>query len=332
PKEPNLSSKKLVAAGISACLGVRVLLAEECAKLPGHPLVKKLTIPDLFHFTNPSLMSVSRRDHGAGVEEIDVLLKSTGGSTDILGISSDATVSDLRRLIALNAHLPEDYLQLIHRSCRIEDENPIGQEGIGHGSVVHVHSFGEAARAVVYEMDESLLDRRFNYDFTKLDDGDTEFIRGGHPYQRPCGFFRHGIKVKGQYEDDIWLGDLGHRTHSTPNEWPVSYHGSKMTNSNIPFGNSGASSSTNGVEGVLTTPSLDIIADKFAENFLFEGNTYQIALQNRINPDEVNGHMVVIPGDVEPPIDYWLSPKQDPSKCTNDVRPYGILIRMVVEE
>ncbi|XP_033122901.1 uncharacterized protein LOC117121726 [Anneissia japonica] len=327
PKEPNLSSTKLVAAGISACLGVRVLLPEECTKLPGHLFVKKLTIHDLFHFTNPSVMSVNGRD-GTEVGDIDIVFKSTGGSTGVLGISSDATVSDLRRLISLNAHLPEDYLQLIHRSCRIENENPISQEGIGHGSVVHVHSAGEAAREVVYEMDESLLDRRFNYDFTNQDDGDTEFIRGGHVYQRPCGWYRHAIKVKGQYEDDVWLGDDGIRTSSTFNEWPVSYHGSKMRNSNIAIENSDA----NGVESVLTTPSLNMVADKFAKTFLFEGNTYQIALQNRINPDDINGHMVVIPGeDVEPPIDYWLSPKQDPYNNVYDVRPYGILIRMAVE-
>ncbi|XP_071959386.1 uncharacterized protein [Antedon mediterranea] len=218
--------------------------------------------------------------------------------------------------------IPEESFELYYKKCEVDDDHSIDKQGISQGAVIHVHSVENDKGTVHYEMDNDLLDPSFNFDFTEMDDGDKEFIRGGHQYQRPCRWFRHALKVKGQYSDDIWLGGPGIRTHSTTGEWPVSYHGSKMTRDNTPIG-SCAGSVEELQEGIITTPSLQTVAEKYAEVFEFEGNTYQIALQNRINPS--SGHMEIIPG--EGTADYWLSPKEDTSKDVNDVRPYGILIR-----
>ncbi|XP_033122888.1 uncharacterized protein LOC117121711 [Anneissia japonica] len=327
----NLRSVQLLAAGISSCLGVIVLPPGE--KPPdGHRITDKITLHDLFHLTNPDVVLNTEQnkdgcDNTVDATNIDVMFKSIGGSTGKVRMSKKASVEEMRRLIASQSNIPLDSLELFHRKWAVENDQSLEKEGIKQGSVVHVHSVKEDAKGTVYyELDKALLDPTFNYDFTKLDDGNTQYFRGGLPYQRPCGWFRHAIKVKGKYEDDIWLGNIGNRTESTAKEWPVSYHGWNMTSDNIPIG----AVASNGLNGIITTPSLHLVAEKFVDTFEFEGNTYQIALQNRINPNAVNGHLVTIPGkETGASADFWLSPKQDPSKRVYDVRPYGILIRRI---
>ena len=76
-----------------------------------------------------------------------------------------------------------------------------------------------------FYIDDSLMDSKFDYDFTgKVDDG-TKYYRGGHEYQRPYGWKRYAIKVLGRFESDKWLGEQGIRSRSSDGEWPVSYHG-----------------------------------------------------------------------------------------------------------
>ena len=76
-----------------------------------------------------------------------------------------------------------------------------------------------------YFIDSSLIDPKFDYDFTnKVSDG-KKYFRGGYEYQRPYGWKRFAIKVLGWLEDDDWLGEAGQRCNSSKGEWPVSYHG-----------------------------------------------------------------------------------------------------------
>ena len=61
-------------------------------------------------------------------------------------------------------------------------------------------------------LDAKMLDASFDYDFTNMRDDGTKFYRGGKPYYRPYGWYRHALKVRGKYDDDLWLGDdaIGH--------------------------------------------------------------------------------------------------------------------------
>uniref|UniRef100_A0A1X7SUB5 Uncharacterized protein n=1 Tax=Amphimedon queenslandica TaxID=400682 RepID=A0A1X7SUB5_AMPQE len=52
----------------------------------------------------------------------------------------------------------------------------------------------------------------FDDDFTHITDDGRVFKRGGYPYRRPYGWNRIALKVKGQYENDIWLGAPHHCT------------------------------------------------------------------------------------------------------------------------
>ena len=65
---------------------------------------------------------------------------------------------------------------------------------------------------------------QYDYDFTKLKDIET-YRRGGEVYERPCGWFRFGLKVLDKYDGNTWLGTTYRSTQSVPGEWPVSYHG-----------------------------------------------------------------------------------------------------------
>ena len=56
--------------------------------------------------------------------------------------------------------------------------------------------------------------------------------------------------------------------------------------------------------------------------------THLIALQNHVNPDTANGHLVIIPpSKTGAGAEYWISPKQSPEDKVFDVRPYGVVVR-----
>ena len=175
-----------------------------------------------------------------------------------------------------------------------------------------------------YFFDPKEFDFKYDFDFTqKKDDGKT-YMRGGYEYKRPYGWKRFGTKVKGKYEDDIWLGPDGIRTEEAPGEWPVSYHGTNVSSAKkiLETGFKPGPRAMYG-KGIYTSPSLEMVEKRYAQEFTHNGKTYKLVLQNRVNPD----HLQVIPASKTlTGADYWFFPERDePGKV--DVRPYGVLIR-----
>lgn len=178
-----------------------------------------------------------------------------------------------------------------------------------------------------YVFDESFLDPTFHFDLSKDKDDGKKYMRGGFEYKRPYGWNRLAMKVIGKYENDAWLGSNGIRTKGDPGEWPVSYHGtdSKSAKLIVKEGYKPGPRKMFG-KGIYTSPSLEMVERLYAQEFTHDGKTYKIALQNRVNPDQQNDHLRIIPAsETGAGADYWLSPKSQ----NNDVRPYGILIREV---
>ena len=170
------------------------------------------------------------------------------------------------------------------------------------------------------------LDPGFDYDFSHVEDDGKTYMRGGFQYERPYGWKRIAIKVVGKYDDDTWLGPNGIRTEEAPGEWPVSYHGTNVKSAKMILieGFRPGQRQLFG-KGIYTSPSLEMVERLYAQEFTCEGKTYKIAFQNRVNPDQRNGHLQIIPASqTSAGADYWLSPGG-----TADVRPYGILIREV---
>ncbi|CAG8521759.1 3558_t:CDS:10 [Ambispora gerdemannii] len=57
-------------------------------------------------------------------------------------------------------------------------------------------------------LDSSLLCPKYNYDFTNIEDNESQYTHGRAPYQRSCGWKRIALNVTGKYDngDDTWLG------------------------------------------------------------------------------------------------------------------------------
>ncbi|KAJ3183876.1 hypothetical protein HDU87_005992 [Geranomyces variabilis] len=69
-----------------------------------------------------------------------------------------------------------------------------------------------------------LLEPQWDRHYT-IEDARGSAERGGVSYTRPGGWMRFGLRVKGKYSDDKWLGPPGPRDTSDKDEWFVTYHG-----------------------------------------------------------------------------------------------------------
>jgi hypothetical protein len=214
-----------------------------------------------------------------------------------------------------------------------DDRTSISDYGVGDGSTLHMSMLSREITITSVIDDNSLFDHKFDFDFTKIDDGDTKFYRGGKRYFRPCGWERFAINLKGRYVnpedsiDDKWLGEPGHREHSSEGEWPVSYHGTRCENS--------ASISRQGYSlkkqkrkrfgpGIYSTPSIEIAADKklYAHPFKSDGKYYQLMFQNRVCP---RGLKVIPPSKTRVNGEYWIQTEEAL------IRPYGLCVRPVTD-
>jgi len=131
-------------------------------------------------------------------------------------------------------------------------------------------------------IDVNAIHDQFHCDFTKADDKEKSFLRGGLSYERPCGCFRIALNVAGKYlPDDKWLGMTG----DDPDEWAVSYHGTGKHNA-MSIAEEGYRLSKgkrflHGM-GIYSTPEIEI-AKKYASDFIYQGKKYLLVIQNRVN-------------------------------------------------
>ncbi|XP_073693792.1 uncharacterized protein [Garra rufa] len=172
-----------------------------------------------------------------------------------------------------------------------------------------------------------LLDPRYDYDFRNVTNNSL-CQRGGEPYKRPCGWYRIALKVLNKYPDgNVWLGTDGMREHSVAGEWPVSYHGTSCTGAE---GIASSSYKPGGGQiygrGIYSTYDIEE-ACSYSKQFTKNGKTYNVILQNRVNPK--------MRKQCEKK-EYWLI--EIPEGTTSDkekeiveksIRPYGILLKEV---
>lgn len=157
----------------------------------------------------------------------------------------------------------------------------------------------------------NLFNPGFNYDFRGIDDKGEPKQQGHYKYYRPCGSYRFGLNVQGQYEDDSWLS-----VTSVENEWPISY--SAIHTKAIPEIEEYAKKlnlqneesimfSTNHFQ--LALDQTDVLTDPL------DGKRYKILFQNKVNSktlrkaDEIGGSE-----------HFWFVPSQ------NDFRVYAICL------
>ncbi|XP_076023684.1 uncharacterized protein LOC143013863 [Genypterus blacodes] len=183
---------------------------------------------------------------------------------------------------------------------------------------------------------EDFFHPQYNYDFTRIKDGDQSFLRGNELYVRPCGWNRAALRVLQKYDGgDGWLG-------TGTDAWPVSYHGHNMDGSlGVILTHTGSSADepnfldaaaallvtedTRG-RGIYSTPDIKM-AEKFSKTFKSktDGKTYQVVLQNRINPKQrkqcqrAGLWLLYIPEG--------SSEVQTRAIVENSLRPYGLLLK-----
>ncbi len=187
----------------------------------------------------------------------------------------------------------------------------------------------EAYMKEFFICEKDFFDPKYDYDFTNLSDS-SECMRGDELYERPKGWYRMALKVKGKYPDgDTWLGTKGWRSHSVPGEWPVSYHGTSLDGAKgIIRSHYKAGDRDVYGRGIYSTPDIHVAErETYAKTFTSKktGKSYKVILQNRINPENRK---------ICSKSQYWLirvhksaSAEEEKQIVESSIRPYGILIK-----
>ncbi|KAI3370977.1 hypothetical protein L3Q82_023631, partial [Scortum barcoo] len=148
----------------------------------------------------------------------------------------------------------------------------------------------------------------------------------------PDTMFSLPSQVLDKYPDgNAWLGERGHRTgtKSKAGEWPVSYHGTSKQGARgviVAYYKPGSGDVYG--RGVYSTPYLSE-ATPYIKTFTSKktGKTYQVLLQNRINPEyrekHRNGTYWLVPISEE------LSEEEEQEIVEKAIRPYALLIKHV---
>ena len=133
---------------------------------------------------------------------------------------------------------------------------------------------------------EFQTDSNFDYEYNKGEE--SGFMRGGRPFNRPDGWRKIALKIKGKYENDVWFGP-GKREdekQSLDGEWPISYHGPKNHNTIASIINNGYDISkntrSNHGKGIYSSPD-PATAEGFAETFMHGGKKIKVLIMNRLH-------------------------------------------------
>ncbi|KAM9769864.1 uncharacterized protein ACNS7B_006225 isoform 2-T2 [Menidia menidia] len=203
-------------------------------------------------------------------------------------------------------------------------------DGTGAGVVgPNLHDTSSPPLLAIHIIDEDeFFDQTYDHDFTKLRDTET-YCRGGEVYERPCGWYRFGLKVLNKYDGNEWLGNCYRTTQLVPGEWPVSYHGtSKRGAEGIIKGFYQPGDGDRFGRGIYSTPYIDV-AERYTSEFISKKDRkkYKVILQNRINPKYRrtynNEEYWLIP------IESGLSHYEEEEMVKRAIRPYGLLVKKV---
>ena len=164
---------------------------------------------------------------------------------------------------------------------------------------------------MIFNLEASILDPFYDYDFTLLKDDGRVYKRGGRDYIRPYGWRRIALNVRNKFETDAWLGWYG-----SEGEWAVSYHGTSKEAaeeiSKTKYDLSKGKRFAYGV-GIYSSPDPEV-AERYSKAFLFQGKNYKVILQNRVNMQDTE-HVAGV--------NYFLT------KNEKNIRPYGILFKKI---
>lgn len=256
---------------------------------------------------------------------IHIFVMSLTGEILSIDVQSNSMIEKIKHEIQDKKGIPPDMQRLVFGGKTLDDDCRLEYYSIQNDSVIHLFMMVRGGETAQLVLSPDTLDPAYDYDYTYEDDDGTKFSRGGYPYYRPYGWYRYGLKVKGKYEDDEWLGYEGYRTGSSEGEWPVSYHGTAKDNANSIANNGYLLSKCRrdifATKGIYQAPRIET-AEYFATDFTFKGKQHKLVFQNRVSSEG----LIIIDGSETGQGDYWAQRNPD------FMRPYGICIKEIREE
>ena len=166
------------------------------------------------------------------VTHFRISIKTLTGKSITFCVAYTDTVDMLKSKIHDEEGIHPDQQRLIFSGKQLEDCRTLASYDIREDCVLHLVLLLRGGGTMVYMINDELMDPKWDYDFSRVTDAGITFCRGkSFKYLRPCGWKRYALKVKGRYDDDDeWLGPAGSRTEGSEDEWPVSYHGTALSN------------------------------------------------------------------------------------------------------
>jgi len=168
-----------------------------------------------------------------------------------------------------------------------------------------------------FRVDSSVFEPSYDYDFRNIEDGNSQFFRGGRQYHRPCGYERKALRVLDRFPGgNDWISRQDARG------WVNAYHGTLPINMNSICNDGLRAGGSNGVDirigavygaGVYCSPFINY-AKGYAPTVTIDGKSFRIIFQCRVRPGSFSEHAN---GRI------WLVSEQE------DIRPYSICIEEI---
>jgi hypothetical protein len=302
----------LLAAALSTILG-KEILSESNVSQQSQQNISKVSLFDQ-HLTSFVYGKVGIDDSTSNESLMTLYLTILATKTTFpCVIERDASVDKLKQIIYDKEGILCHKQNLIYCGQEIDEGHLLSEYDIRDSSEICVVRLRAINSDDLLVLDKNSWDQRYDYDFTNMDDKGKRFTRGGVEYCRPCGWKRFAIKVAGKYEDEVWLGSNG-----DPNEWPVSYHGTRHDAANsiaqTCYYLTKHKRFLHG-RGIYSTPDINV-AKGYAKLFTVNAQEYLVILQNRVNPK----NLIKLSRDKTGVGEYWISPN------AADIRPYAMCI------